>query len=75
MNAETAGQLRDLAAGDSYAAFKSAALAVGLTAGEAEQFYQDETDGEVEEDVRDSGMELRSEQGWLMSTAVARVER
>jgi hypothetical protein len=78
MNAETRGQLRELANGDCYAAFKSAALAVGMTEREADLVWR--ADGqpvgeEIVADVRESGMELRSEQGWLTSTVSVGVER
>ena len=78
MNAETVEQLRDLAAGDSYAAFKSAALAVGMTETEAGLVWR--YDGTppcgVEADVRDAGMELHGEgkREWLTSTESVELE-
>jgi len=39
MQSETVDELARLARGDCYAAFKSAAVAIGLTPGEAEAFY------------------------------------
>ena len=75
MNAETVEQLRDLADGDSYAAFKSTALAVGMTEAEADLVWRHNGrpatgDGEVEADVRDAGMELHgeTEKAWLTAT-------
>ena len=77
MNAQTRQQLLTLADGDSFAAFKSAALACGLTQREAEQLYATRhgVEDDVEFDVRESGAELREGDAWLTSTAVARVER
>jgi hypothetical protein len=69
----TVAQLRDLADGESFAAFKSAALACGMTAREAEFVWQ-VCDEDVESDVRDSGMELRSDRGWLTSTDSVQLE-
>jgi hypothetical protein len=76
MKATTVEQLRELASGDSYAAFKSAALAVGLTEGEAEAVWQVcNEDVEVESDVRESGMEIRGGRGeWLASTTSVELE-
>ena len=78
MNAQTRQQLQTLATGECYAAFKSAALAVGMTEREADLVWR--ADGqpvgeEIVADVRESGMELRSEQGWLTSTVSVEVER
>ena len=74
---ETRGQLRDLADGDSYAAFKSAALACGLSVEEIEAIWQVAADPDrVVLDVRESGAELRGKgKAWLTSTAVERVDR
>jgi hypothetical protein len=74
----TASQLRELASGDSYAAFKSAALAVGLTEDEAEAVWHvcNDEDAEVESDVRESGMEIHGGRGeWLASTVSVEAER
>ncbi len=70
---ETVTELRRLAAGDSLAAFKSAARACGMTEAEADLVWQvctgDERDdgdgrGDVPElDARESGVELRSGRG------------
>jgi hypothetical protein len=71
----TASQLRELASGDSYAAFKSAALAVGLAEDEVEAVWQVcNDDVEVESDVRENGMELQSDRGWLASTMSVELE-
>ncbi|WP_135807330.1 hypothetical protein [Halorussus marinus] len=76
MQSETVGQLRELAAGDSRAAFKSAAMACGLSESEAELVWRhDGQPGEVVADVRDAGMEIRSEDGWLTSSVSVEVER
>jgi len=77
MQSETCAEIQRLARdGESYAAFKSAAIASGLEPGEAERFYAAlNQDGRVEADVRKSGMELRSEQGWLTSTLSVEVKR
>ncbi|WP_134672646.1 hypothetical protein [Halorussus marinus] len=77
MQNETVDELARLARDETYAAFKSAAIASGLTPGEAEQFYStlDQDDDRVEADVRDSGMEVRSSQGWITSTTSVEVER
>ncbi len=70
----TVAQLRDLADGDSFAAFKSAALAVGMTEAEADLVWQ-VCDEAVESDVRDCGMELRAGDGqWMTSSASVDVE-
>jgi hypothetical protein len=70
---ETVTQLRDLACGDSYAAFKSAALACGMTEDEADLVWRADcmppAAGEVDLDVRDSGAELRCDgSAWLTSS-------
>ncbi len=73
---ETVSELRRLADGDSYAAFKSAAVACGMTSEEAELVWQ-ESRGHEEDlvlDVRDCGAELRSEDGWLTSTTSVELE-
>ena len=81
MNAETVEQLRDLADGDSFAAFKSAALAVGLTEDEADLVWRcggrpPATDSDPVLDVRDAGAELRGRgKEWLTSTESADLER
>lgn len=49
MQSETVNELARLASGDCYAAFKSAAVAAGLTPGEAEAFYS------ALDDDRDAG--------------------
>jgi hypothetical protein len=76
MNATTASQLRELASGNSYAAFKSAALAVGLAEDEVEAVWHvcNDEDVEVESDARESGMELQSDRGWLTSTTSVELE-
>ncbi|MFC4549360.1 MULTISPECIES: hypothetical protein [Halorussus] len=79
VNAQTASELRRLARGRSYAAFKSAALACGMQEAEAELVWHHDgqpSRGEPVLAVRESGAELRGEgAAWLTSTAVARVER
>jgi len=78
MNAETRGQLRELAQGDSFAAFKSAARACGLADDELEAVWsvcQDDDVDEVVFDVRESGAELRSSRGWLTSSLVVEAKR
>lgn len=77
MNAQTVEALRDLASGDSRAAFQSAARACGLTDAEADLVW--EHDGQpparVEADVREAGMELRAGgDAWLTSTRSVRLE-
>ena len=81
MNAQTVRGLRDLADEDSFAAFKSAALACGLTQEEAERafasddaVFADIVDGAVL-DVRESGAELRDGENWLFCSRSVRVER
>jgi len=78
---ETVTELRRLADGDSFAAFKSAALAVGMTEAEADLVWQvcgderDDSDGDVPElDARESGVELRSDRGWLTATDAVELE-
>jgi len=76
MQPETIGQLRELAAGGSRAAFKSAAMACGLSESEADLVWRhDGQPDDIEADVRDSAMEVRSDQGWLTSTTSVEVER
>ncbi|WP_435175690.1 hypothetical protein [Halorussus sp. AFM4] len=74
----TVEQLRDLAAGESKAAFRSAALACGMTSEEADLVWradgQPVTGDDVVADVRESGMELRSDRGWLLSTVTVDLE-
>jgi hypothetical protein len=78
MNEETVTQLRDLARGDSRAAFKSAAQACGMTSEEADLVWR--ADGQpvselVEADVREAGMELRAGgDAWLTTTEPADLE-
>ena len=77
MRETTRTQLRTLAAGESYTAFKSTARVCGFSTEEIEAFWQDAhgDEQEIVLDVRDSGAELRSDQGWLTSTAVEEVRR
>jgi hypothetical protein len=73
MQRETVDELTRLARGDSYAAFKSAAEACGLTPGEAEAFYAALDEG-LELDVREAGAELRDGETWLTSTVAVDLE-
>jgi hypothetical protein len=78
MNATTVKQLRELASGDCYAAFRSAALACGMTAQEADLVWR--ADGqpvgeEIVADVRESGMEIRGAgDAWLTSSVAVELE-
>lgn len=77
---ETVDELRALAArSDCYAAFRSTAVACGLTPGEAEQLWTttnaDAGAGDLVLDVRDAGAEPRAGgAAWLAATEVADLE-
>jgi len=76
---ETVTELRRLAAGDSLAAFKSAARACGMTEAEADLVWQactddDGDDSRLELDIRESGIELRSDRGWLTASDAVELE-
>jgi hypothetical protein len=79
MNDETVQQLCTLANGESYAAFKTAALACGMTEDEADLVWRADcmppAAGEVDLDVRDSGAELRCDgSAWLTSSKSVELE-